>query len=230
MTDVTTGADPVKFMATVREALERAKGDPLEEAPPEIDESVARLVRAEDDLLELFARNTVEAGFKLIRTRAAKVGAELRQLLESINARNVVTALGEGSASFKIDQAIREAGATAHQWQDSEGLDRQFDLDVGITDVHLAVAETGTIICCTDSEHGRGQSLVPPVHIAIVSAGRIVPDLLDCWGRIGEQFGTDLPSSINLITGPSKTSDIEGILTVGVHGPSTVCILLVEDG
>ena len=104
----------------------------------------------------------------------------------------------------------------------------QYEADVGITDVHAALAETGTLVCQAGPLHGRGHSLVPPVHVAIVRRSDILPDLLDLVARMPEN-SRELPSAIALITGPSKTADIEGILITGVHGPGRVFVLLVED-
>ena len=100
----------------------------------------------------------------------------------------------------------------------------------GVTDVHAALAETGTLICSTDGSHSRGASLIPPVHIAIVRERDIVPDMLDYWARLGGVPGGELPSSQSFITGPSKTADIEGVLVTGVHGPGEVHIVLVSEG
>ena len=71
----------------------------------------------------------------------------------------------------------------------------------------------------------RGASLIPPVHIAVVAQAQIVPDLCDYFGGLG----LSLPANINVITGPSKTADIEGILITGVHGPGDVHVALVCD-
>ena len=71
----------------------------------------------------------------------------------------------------------------------------------------------------------RGASLIPPVHIALLDRTQIVGDLFDYFDRLAS---TGLPANINLITGPSKTADIEGILITGVHGPGVVHVLLLE--
>ncbi|RPI75374.1 MAG: lactate utilization protein C, partial [Planctomycetaceae bacterium] len=70
-------------------------------------------------------------------------------------------------------------------------------------------------------------SLLPPRYLAIVEPSQIVPDLFDLFERL-EQIKTDLPSNIVLVTGPSKTGDIELKLTTGVHGPGNVHLLVVE--
>ena len=70
----------------------------------------------------------------------------------------------------------------------------------------------------------RGAYLLPFVHVAIVRASQVVPDLVDAW----DQF-EDGPALSLLVTGPSKTADIEGVLITGVHGPGELHVVLVED-
>jgi len=91
--------------------------------------------------------------------------------------------------------------------------------DVGITSADFAIAETGTLVLCSKPGQERLTSLAPPVHIAIVERSQIVPDLLDLFDRLATAGNPTLPSNLVLITGPSKTGDIELQLTTGVHGP-----------
>ena len=114
-------------------------------------------------------------------------------------------------------------------WRHEGGVDAQFDVDAGITDVHAALAETGTLICCSDTEHSRCLSLVPPLHVAVVGRRDVLPDMIDFWRSVEAESDGTLSSSISFITGPSKTADIEGELITGVHGPGRVEIYLVED-
>jgi L-lactate dehydrogenase complex protein LldG len=113
-------------------------------------------------------------------------------------------------------------------WRDTPGFEALYNTDVGITDVQAAIAETGSLVCTAGPGSARGLSLVPPIHIAIVRRSQVVPDLIDYWTP---SLNAQLPpsSSVALITGPSKTADIEGVLITGVHGPREVHILLIED-
>ena len=70
-------------------------------------------------------------------------------------------------------------------------------------------------------------SLLPATYLAIIEPSQIVPDLFDLFERI-EERKHDLPSNIALVTGPSKTGDIELKLTTGVHGPGNVNVVIVE--
>jgi len=102
--------------------------------------------------------------------------------------------------------------------------------EMGISSCTYAVAETGSLAVASGPGTERVASLVPPVHVAIVTADQILPDLFDLFGRF-ESAGLDaLPSNLVLISGPSKTGDLELRLTTGVHGPGKWHVIAVRDG
>lgn len=102
---------------------------------------------------------------------------------------------------------------------------------IGITSCDCAIAETGSLLLCSRSGRERVASLLPPVHVAIIERKQIVPDLLDAIGLLGGKAGqgsAELPTNVVLITGPSKTGDIELQLTTGVHGPGKWHVIVVQ--
>jgi L-lactate dehydrogenase complex protein LldG len=109
----------------------------------------------------------------------------------------------------------------------SEGDLRQFaaTTDVGISGADAALAETGTVVVSSGPGRSRLTSLMPPVHIALVPASCLTGDLFT-W--MAEQK-PPLPASVTLISGPSKTADIEQTMAVGVHGPGRFIALLYQD-
>ena len=113
---------------------------------------------------------------------------------------------------------LRDEGFDARQWSEMSA-DDAYDFDCGVTDVDYAVAETGTVVIRHRPEHGRLLSLVPFVHVAIVEPKCMVPDLIDLFAVL-KQDGTG--SGVTLISGPSKTADIEMNTVIGVHGPNIV--------
>lgn len=215
-------------MARVRNALQRETTTTPTEQPPAVDEALARLASADDDLLAMFTDRATVVGMVVHQTSQQQVLSKLAAVLDEAGCKSVAVAAGAVGRDLAIEDALRGAGLSVLDWQHAS-FDAQYELDAGVTDVHAALAETGTLICCSGSAHSRGLSLVVPVHIAIVRKSDILPDMIDYWARLKGMPNTELPSSTAFITGPSKTADIEGELITGVHGPEQVHILLIED-
>ena len=102
------------------------------------------------------------------------------------------------------------------------------EADIGITSTDIAIAETGSLMVASGPGHERVVSLLPPVHVAIVGRHQIVPDLFDAVSWLREQGVDNLASNVTLISGPSKTGDIELQLTTGVHGPGHWYVILIR--
>lgn len=100
--------------------------------------------------------------------------------------------------------------------------------DLGITGVDYAIAETGTCVIVPTTGASRLVSLLPPVHIALVERGQVLPSLDELFTMRRHDFVSgELGSHMNLITGPSRTADIEYKLVTGVHGPGEVHMVLI---
>jgi len=99
------------------------------------------------------------------------------------------------------------------------------DAVVGISQVDLAVAETGSLGQNGEDVNQRLVSTLPSIHVALVPTVRLVESLDDALGA----FAASLPGYISFITGPSRTADIERVLTIGVHGPERLIVLFVDE-
>jgi L-lactate dehydrogenase complex protein LldG len=102
------------------------------------------------------------------------------------------------------------------------------DCDVSITGCEYLVARTGTIVMSSAQTSGRTTSVYAPVHICIAFTNQLVYDLKDALQAAKDKYRSNIPSFITFATGPSRTSDIEKTLVVGVHGPKEVYLFLVE--
>ena len=102
-----------------------------------------------------------------------------------------------------------------------------FSADIGITSADWLIAETGSLVLRARPGQERWVSLLPPVHVALVRRYQIVPDLIDVFQALRDQGLEQLTSHITLVTGPSKTGDIELQLTTGVHGPGHWHVILI---
>lgn len=99
------------------------------------------------------------------------------------------------------------------------------DVDVGITSATCAIATTGTIVLHPGPDEPRSLSLVPPCHIAIVREETLYNDFAEVI-KIGWETG--IPTNVVLVSGPSKTADIQQTLAYGAHGPSMLFVLLIR--
>ncbi|WP_243362626.1 LutC/YkgG family protein [Fundidesulfovibrio terrae] len=104
--------------------------------------------------------------------------------------------------------------------------DTLFGTAASITSVQAGIAETGALVLIPGPGEPRLLSLVPPVHIAVLRASDIVSTLAEALETLSS--GTTMASNVVLVTGPSKTADIELTLAFGVHGPKEVVVLLLE--
>jgi L-lactate dehydrogenase complex protein LldG len=103
---------------------------------------------------------------------------------------------------------------------------------VGISQMDFGIADTGTLVQNATAVEQRLVSTLPSIHIAIVETGTIVPDLPAALGRFSPGQGSAAagpPPYLSFITGPSRTADIERVLTIGVHGPERLVIVCVDD-
>jgi L-lactate dehydrogenase complex protein LldG len=181
------------------------------------------------DVRALFTERleAVGAQWTVVRGEAEAAGAVAR-ILTGVGARCVV-----GSDAPLVRRLLPAmGGGDAFALKSIDGLSRDelFACDAGVTTAQWGIAETGTLVLESACEQNRLLSLVPPVHIALLPAGRICDSLGEALERVRHaDAGTDLASrAITLITGPSRTSDIELTLTIGVHGPQAVHVVILE--
>jgi len=211
-----------RLFANVRTALRRAASQPLEQVAPLA--ALPVLVPRSDRNLytPLFVQNfETLAGKALVVPNASAVAGALAPLLEGKQAVASnspyletcgVTRLAQVRSGISDRDALRQASATA---------------DVGITSVEYALAETGTFVMFSNPSEARLISLLPPIHVAVFSSSRILANLNELLSVVPHP--AEQSSSMVLITGPSRTADIEQILVRGVHGPGEIYAVIVEE-
>jgi L-lactate dehydrogenase complex protein LldG len=124
------------------------------------------------------------------------------------------TGLALGELGVDVTPYDRVAGAAA---------------SLGVTSAVAAIASTGSVVVDAQRAGGRGASLLPRVHLCVVPASRLVATPADVLRALSGR-PEHLPSNLVLITGPSRTGDIEQLLTLGVHGPIAVHVVLTGSG
>ena len=147
-------------------------------------------------------------------------------------ARAKVAGLIEGKSAVASNAAfLRECGITSLPGvftgftNVDELREACAQADVGITSADYLLADTGSIVMISSPHEARMVSLLPPVHIAVVPRDRLLTGLDELFTLIPNP--EEITSSMVIITGPSRTADIEQILIKGVHGPGMVHVVLV---
>jgi L-lactate dehydrogenase complex protein LldG len=201
----------------VRTALGRSAGQPVE-APPPVRLSVPE-AGMEARISVFFERIEALAG----KTHRARSLEDARAYVETVIAGRKAVASNAA--------VLRESGITSLEGVESGVTDgaqlRALSATVpcGITGADYALADTGTLVMLASAQEARLISLLPPMHIAIVEHERLLTgldELLSILPHPAEQT-----SSMVLITGPSRTADIEQILVRGVHGPGEIHVVVV---
>jgi L-lactate utilization protein LutC len=184
---------------------------------PEPNATTVRQRTGTSDLADVFKTRAASTGFNVHSVKRGELGERVVALLRTHDTRRAVL-----DPELFCRDALRRAAHDGISFVDAPvDDDPLFAADAAVTGVKGAIAESGSIVCSDSVE----LSLVPPVHIAIVRPEQIIPDLVDLFPY---PAGEEPPPQLNIITGPSKTSDIEGILVTGVHGPGVVHVCLVE--
>ena len=113
------------------------------------------------------------------------------------------------------------AAGLAIEARPTAGQDR-----LGITGTFCAIAETGTLVLLPGEKWPTATALLPDTHVAVVRAERIVSGMEEAFGLVRSERGR-LPRAVNLISGPSRTGDIEQTIVLGAHGPYQVHIIVL---
>lgn len=210
-------------LKAVRKALGRSA--PLQTAPvpPALPEPVIRLVPTDVGLPELFASRAKanKMGGDLLHVE--EVAGRIVEFLRSKNVRRVAVPVSPLLEQSGVTAALRDGGFEVRAWSEMT-LDELYDFDCAVTDVYRGVAETGSLVIRGSAAHGRALSLVPALHVAVVEPKNLLPDLLDLF----EHLAGEGSPNITLISGPSKTADIEMNLVTGVHGPGVVQVYVLH--
>lgn len=100
---------------------------------------------------------------------------------------------------------------------------------VSMTGCEYLIARLGSVLVSTGQGAGRRIFVAPEIHLVLAFASQLTNDLKDALMKMRKKYGSRMPSMISLITGPSRTADIEKTLVIGAHGPKELYVFVVED-
>jgi L-lactate dehydrogenase complex protein LldG len=170
--------------------------------------------------LELFGRNLTDlkGEFHLVENRR-----ELALRLSELRQREGWTNVGAHGGSL-IEEMVTGLGLPVCR------TDAPYDVNVlercqaGISGCDALVAQTGSVLVTTRSAGGRALSVLPGHHVVVALREQLVADLPEAFALVKKKYSPNYPSFISLITGPSRTGDIERILVLGAHGPKRLTV------
>ena len=169
---------------------------------------------------ELFCRRAVEYRADVRRVHAREVAAACAEICAASGVRRLVVPQGLPTAWRPSGvELVVDEGLSPHELDATDGA---------LTGCTLAIAETGTIILTAGPAEGRRAiSLVPDLHVCVVSEGQIVELVPEAFTALADRGLARRP--ITLISGPSATSDIELSRVEGVHGPRNLFVLVLRE-
>lgn len=103
------------------------------------------------------------------------------------------------------------------------------EADTGITTCEYLIARTGSMFISSAPRSGRRLGVFPHIHIVVAYTSQIVKDIDDGLSGIRKKYNGNIPSMVSLVTGPSRTADIEKTLVLGAHGPKELVLFLIDD-
>jgi L-lactate dehydrogenase complex protein LldG len=218
-----------EFLARVRQGLAAQKFPPVEGE----EEAATRHTPGElPELVELFTKQLEKVGGRVERaTSAVEARRLLLELVERLGASRVALTHRAQLAALGLEEALAardveliypapDLDATGRR----ELRDALAGADLVISGADYALAETGTLVLVAGPDNPRLATALPPVHAAVLRPERI---LLSFAGLASHLRAGPDSSCLTLITGPSRTADIEQTLTIGVHGPGELHVIIL---
>jgi L-lactate dehydrogenase complex protein LldG len=188
---------------------------------------------AAEGLFEQFQRHLTNLGGEVFYAQDVAQAAEMiAARAEAANNTVIVPPVPASPASTstlwqQVVPFLHERGIAIIEASDPRSI---ADAPLGLSDADLAIAETGSVLLAENALAARIVSMLTLTHIVLVPERRIVPMLDDAGARLREltQAGPDQRHYLSFVTGPSRTSDIERVLTIGVQGPKSLCVIVVK--
>lgn len=179
------------------------------------------------------------AGIARRAVSAAALDEALQEILSKHEAGPVVLSRNALLAQVGLPEKLAAWGKPFAVWPQeaspeavSEFRAKSFDAKIGFTGIEFALAESGTLVLSSLTEGSQLASLAPPVHVALFRRAQVVESLEEVLAHLPVPRDPSQPlpgRSVVFVTGPSRTADIEQISIRGVHGPTYVYAVLVED-
>lgn len=173
-----------------------------------------------------FEENAKNAGAEIFKVKTAAEATEIvTNLAKFTNAKKVVAVDSAMQNAANINDELKSLGIAVYN-EKFDIAEHAESADIGISTVEFAIGESGSLCMDGFSFEARIVTMLPPIHIAFVNANNVVPGISEAFEVISKVYDDGY---VSFITGPSRTADIERVLTIGVHGPSRLVIIAVDE-
>lgn len=205
-----------RVLIQIRNATKKLKNK-TEYHEPDLKASVFK--KTSDSLAETFAKefNKNKGRFIYCKT-SADFCVQIAQLISANNWNNI----------FCTEEKFKDL-LFSSEIKYKRKLNGFETADVGITSCECLVARTGSIIVSANSESARTLSVFPPVHIVIAYFDQMFYDLENAINYLKDKYSDKYPSMLSIISGPSRTADIEKTLVLGAHGPKDIYCFYISE-
>ena len=173
-------------------------------------------------LVDRFTANAINVGAEVISLDSVSAAADY--IAGNIKGSLLVPSFSSASR-FKLKAALKKSGVVIEV---GDFRSVAAEAEAGITGVNFAIADTGTLVLESTAEDIRLATTLPPKQFALLDPKKIVADGIKAVAPLRKFHQQDSRNYIAYVTGPSRTADIERVLTIGVHGPKELFILLVR--
>jgi L-lactate dehydrogenase complex protein LldG len=178
-----------------------------------------------EDRIELFSRNSTElrTEFLVVSSQNEAIDS-LRKIAVNQNWRSIAS--HAGSLVKPIVERLQLSTLFTDRGYAIPDLEK---VDAGITECDALIAQTGSVLLTARSAGGRALSVLPPHHAVVAKLDQLLPDLPSAYELIGKKYLGNPPSFMTMITGPSRTGDIERTIVLGAHGPKQLTVILIRE-
>ncbi len=204
-----------KILSKIRDALISKMENPFKD----IDLNSPVFHEFEDDKVVVFAQQFIDKGGNFIYCENEKAFVE--NLLTIKEDR-------EWDRFFVSDETLKSL--LDAQGVEYDSNEKNFiDLKIGITRCEFLISRFGSVMVSSALDSGRRLFVYPEVHIVLAYTSQVVPDLKDALKGMRKKYPESFPSQVTVITGPSRTADIEKTLVMGAHGPRELFLFLIDN-
>ncbi|WP_378956301.1 lactate utilization protein C [Pelosinus sp. sgz500959] len=179
-----------------------------------------------DHLFPEFEKRASAAATEIFRVKTAVEAREIvANMVKFTNAKKIVTVNSPLQQATGINEELHSMGISVYT-ELTDITEHAESADIGISTVEFGIAESGSVCMDGYAFESRLVSMLPPIHVVFMNSKNVVLGITEAFEVISKVYDNGY---ISFITGPSRTSDIERVLTIGVHGPNRFVLIAIDE-